>query len=69
VILGCVGNQFAPLHLLFGNRNCQFLVLQVMRGFLVKLKYKMCLKCAMRIGMALLHNPYIRTESRYFGEC
>jgi hypothetical protein len=51
------------------NRNCQFLVLQVMRGFLVKIKYKMCLKCAIRLGMALLQNSCVRTELKYSVEC
>jgi hypothetical protein len=51
------------------NRNCQFLVLQVMRGFLVKIKYKMCLKCAIRLGMAFLHNSCVRTQLKYFVEC
>jgi hypothetical protein len=57
------------LHLLFVSRICQFLVLQVMGVFLVKIKYKMCLKCAMRLGMALFHNSCVRTELKYFVEC
>jgi hypothetical protein len=35
----------------------------------VEIKYKMCLKCAMRLGMALLHISCVRTELEYFVEC
>jgi hypothetical protein len=35
----------------------------------VKIKYKICLKCAVRLGMALLHNSCVRTGLKYFVEC
>jgi hypothetical protein len=34
--------------------------------FLVKIKCKICLKCAIKLGMTFLHNSCVRTELKYF---